>query len=273
MRLIDIGANLTDASFDPDRGAVIERAATAGVEHMILTGTGLRESEAALALAQDNAAAFRCTAGIHPHLAVQWTASPQQARKRLAQVLKSKLAVAAGECGLDYFRNLSPPQAQRAAFTGQLGLASESGKPLFLHQRDAHDDFLAILKEHRAQDLGGVAHCFTGGPREVESYLEMGLYIGITGWIVDERRNHDLLKAVPLIPLDRVLLETDSPYLLPRHREVRPRMKRRNEPEFLPFVARALARRMRVDLHELAAASRRNTRALFGWPSEDGMAA
>lgn len=270
MVLIDIGANLADASFDRDRDAVIERAAAVGVRHMIVTGTGLDESERALALAEQHSGTMRCTAGIHPHLATSWTDAPQEARERLGGVLESELAVAAGECGLDYFRNLSPPEAQRAAFAGQLELAAEYREPVFLHQRDAHDDFLAILKEHEVGRLGGVAHCFTGGPGEAESYLELGLYIGITGWVLDERRNHELLKAIPLLPLDRVLLETDSPYLLPRHPDVRPQRKRRNEPEFLPYVARALAHKMRVDPEELAAAACRNTRTLFGWPeSED----
>lgn len=269
MGLIDIGANLADASFDPDRDEVIERAAAAGVGHMIVTGTGLDESESALALARRNSGIFRCTAGIHPHLATRWTDSPREARERLGGVLDSGLAVAAGECGLDYFRNLSPADAQRAAFAGQLELAAEHRKPVFLHQRDAHDDFLAILKENEVGKLGGVAHCFTGGPQEAESYLELGLYVGITGWVLDERRNHDLLEAIPLLPLDRVLLETDSPYLLPRHPDVKPRNRRRNEPEFLPYVARALARRMRVDPEELAGAARANTRRLFGWPEQE----
>ena len=269
MGLIDIGANLADASFDVDRDAVIERAVGAGVTHMIVTGTGLEESEAALTLAGENRGIFRSTAGIHPHLARRWTDVPREARERLGGVLENELAVAAGECGLDYFRNLSPPEAQRAAFAGQLELAAEHGKPVFLHQRDAHDDFLAILKEHDVTRLGGVAHCFTGGPGEAESYLELGLYIGITGWVLDERRNHDLLKAIPLLPLDRVLLETDSPYLLPRHPDVKPHGKRRNEPEFLPYIARALARRMRLDPEELAAAAHDNTRKLFGWPEPE----
>ncbi|MDE0488505.1 MAG: TatD family hydrolase [Gammaproteobacteria bacterium] len=266
MGLIDIGANLADASFDGDRDEVIERAAAVGVGHMIVTGAGLSESEAALALAREDTQAFRCTAGIHPHLATQWTEAPGEARERLEKVLVSDLAVAAGECGLDYFRNLSPPEAQRTAFAGQLELAAEHGKPLFLHQRDAHKDFLALLQDHRTENLGGVAHCFTGGPKELESYLDLGLYIGITGWICDERRNQDLLAAVPHLPLDRVLLETDSPYLLPRHPDAKPAKKRRNEPEFLPIVARILARHMGVDPEELAAAALRNTQGLFDWP-------
>ena len=269
MRLIDIGANLADASFDKDRRAVKQRAIQAGVRHMIVTGTGLEESERALSLAQKDSGTLRCTAGIHPHLATQWTDSPQRARQRLGRVLNNHLAVAGGECGLDYFRNLSPQENQRAAFAGQLKLAAEHCKPVFLHQRDAHKDFLAILKEHEVGEAGGVAHCFTGGPAEAENYLELGLYIGITGWICDERRNRDLLKAIAVLPLDRVLLETDSPYLLPRHPYVKPQKRRRNEPEFLPYVALALARHMNVDAEELAAASRRNTHALFDWPTPE----
>ncbi len=264
--MIDIGANLADVSFDADREAVIERASAAGVQHMIVTGTGLSESQRAMELASEKPETLRCTAGIHPHLATQWTDSPEHARSVLGGVLSSPLAVAAGECGLDYFRNLSPPDAQRAAFVGQLELAAEHGKPVFLHQRDAHADFLAILKDSEAPRLGGVAHCFTGGPEEIESYLELGLHIGITGWICDERRNQDLLIAVPLLPLDRVLLETDSPYLLPRHPDAKPQKKRRNEPEFLPIVARTLAQHMSVAPEELASAASRNTQHLFGWP-------
>ena len=269
MALIDIGANLADASFDADRDEVIARAEAVGVRHMIVTGTGLSESEQALELAGGKPEVLRCTAGIHPHLATQWTDAPKRARSILGSVLRNPLAVAAGECGLDYFRNLSPPDAQRAAFTGQLELAAEHGKPVFLHQRDAHDDFLAILKDSEAARLGGVAHCFTGGPAEAESYLNLGLHIGITGWILDERRNHELLQAISLIPLDRVLLETDSPYLLPRHPDVKPVRKRRNEPQFLPCIASEVARRMGVEAEELTAAAGRNTQALFGWPDEE----
>jgi len=268
VRLIDIGANLADGAFDADREKVIRRGVAAGVRHMIVTGAGLSESERALELASEKMEMLRCTAGIHPHLATQWTDSPKHARSVLGSALGSPLAVAAGECGLDYFRNLSPPDAQRAAFAGQLELAAERGKPLFLHQRDAHNDFLAILKESKTRQLGGVAHCFTGGPEEAESYLELGLHIGITGWICDERRNQELLRAIPVLPLDRVLLETDSPYLLPRHPDAKPEKKRRNEPQFLPCIAREVARHMNVEPEELAAAACRNTQALFGWPGE-----
>ena len=275
MRLIDIGANLADASFDPDRDEVIKRAdpESRGVARMIITGgAGLNESEQALALASESetgepSAARRAYTRTWPRNGPIRRIRPANASGRVSWAIQ--LAVAAGECGLDYFRNLSPPEAQRAAFAGQLELAAKHGKPVFLHQRDAHDDFLAILKEHEVDGLGGVAHCFTGGPEQAESYLELGLYIGITGWVLDERRNHELLKAIPLLPLDRVLLETDSPYLLPRHPDVKPQRKRRNEPEFLPYVARALADKMRVDPEELAAAACYNTRKLFGWPEPE----
>ena len=265
--LIDIGANLADAAFDADREAVMNRALAAGVQHMIVTGAGMEESQRALDLARQHPQRLRCTAGVHPHRATEWTQAPHEAVAGIRRVLDNELTVAAGECGLDYFRNLSPPTAQRKAFAGQLALAAECGKPVFLHQRDAHDDFLAILKEYRVSELGGVAHCFTGGPGEAESYLELGLHIGITGWICDERRNQDLLEAIPLLPLDRVLLETDSPYLLPRTRGVKPAQKRRNEPQFLPHVAHALAQRLGIETEELAEATNRNTRALFGWPA------
>ena len=147
--------------------------------------------------------------------------------------------VAVGECGLDYFRDFSPRDLQRRAFGWQLELAAATGKPVFLHQRDAHDDFIAILREHRVSERG-VAHCFTAGEKERDAYLELGLHIGITGWINDERRGLHLREVVKGIPADRLMIETDAPYLLPR--DIRPAPKtRRNEPTYLPYVVRAIA--------------------------------
>ena len=138
---------------------------------------------------------------------------PRNARE-LIELLRCTQVVAVGECGLDYFRNLSPPDAQRQAFIAQLEIAAQVRKPVFLHQRDAHDDFAAILRDFAGRLHGGVAHCFTGGGAELDAYLELGLYIGITGWACDERRGLELRQSVPRIPLERLLIETDAPYLL-----------------------------------------------------------
>jgi TatD DNase family protein len=166
-----------------------------------------------------------------------------------------------GECGLDYFRNFSPPEAQRAAFAAQLEIAAEVHKPVFLHQRDAHGDFTAILRDYRTSLTGGVAHCFTGSRPELEDYLALDLYIGVTGWVNDERRGQDLRAAVPHIPGDKLMLETDAPYLLPRDLVPHPK-SRRNEPAYLPHIARTVAQ-LRGESLEAVAASTTRTATLF----------
>jgi TatD DNase family protein len=259
LDLIDIGSNLTHDSFAQDRDAVMARALQAGVSRQIVTGADLPGSRAAAELAAHHPSRLWSTAGVHPHHA-QSLAAAQHAE--LIDLLALDCVVAVGECGLDYFRNLSPPAAQRAAFAAQLEIAVQVRKPVFLHQRDAHGDFTAILKEFEGRLHGGVAHCFTGGERELEAYLGLGLYIGITGWACDERRGVELRGAVPRIPNDRLLIETDAPYLLPRDMTPLPK-SRRNEPAFLPHIAAAVARLRGESLESVAEATTRNAMALF----------
>jgi len=260
MELIDIGANLTHPSFADDRAQVIERATAAGVTRQIVTGADLAGSHAAAALAAAYPRVLWSTAGVHPHHAAEF--DPAR-REDLLELLRLPHVVAVGECGLDYFRNLSPPAAQRAAFIAQLEVAAVVAKPVFLHQREAHDDFKAILREFHGRLAAGVAHCFTGGVSELEDYLELGLCIGVTGWVCDERRGADLRAAVPRIPADRLMVETDSPYLLPRELEPRPK-SRRNEPMYLPHIARSIARIRNESLESLAASSTRTAVEFFG---------
>jgi TatD DNase family protein len=261
--LIDIGANLTHDSFDTDRAEVIARARVAGVKRMIVTGASRAGSPQAALLADEYPDVLWATAGIHPHHATEYDAATDALLRTLAQ---RDNVVAIGECGLDYFRNFSPVAEQRHAFDAQLSIAVDLQKPVFLHQRDAHDDFAGILGERIEGLAGGVAHCFTGGPREMAEYLEMGLYIGVTGWVCDERRGHDLQEALPGLPLDRLLLETDAPYLVPR--DLPQKMPgRRNEPSVLPHVLQTVARLMGLDVEEVAAAATRNTEKLFGLPA------
>lgn len=259
IALIDIGSNLTHESFAPDRGAVIARALEAGVRHQVVTGADLASSRQAAALAAESPAHLSSTAGVHPHHAKTFDLP---VRAQLSALLGQPQVVAVGECGLDYCRNLSPPDAQRAAFAAQLELAAAARKPVFLHQRDAHVDFTAILKDFRAALTCGVAHCFTGGRSELEDYLALDLHIGITGWVSDERRGQSLREAVPHIPADRLMLETDAPYLLPRDLEPRP-ASRRNEPCYLPHVARAVAHLRGESLNTVAAATSRNAVRFF----------
>jgi TatD DNase family protein len=208
ISLIDIGSNLTHDSFSPDRDAVMARALDAGVRRQVVTGTDAASSNQAAALAAAHPALLSSTAGIHPHHAQSFDAS---LREELSELLRRPEVVAVGECGLDYYRNFSQPGAQRAAFIAQLEIAAASGKPVFLHQRDAHADFVAILKNFRGALSGGVAHCFTGGRPELEEYLALDLHIGVTGWVNDERRGQALRDAVPHIPAGRLMLETDAP--------------------------------------------------------------
>jgi TatD DNase family protein len=259
MDLIDIGANLTHASFAGDLDAVMSRALAAGVRRQIITGADLASSRQAVALSAAHPAHLWSTAGVHPHHAQHL--APSQ-RGELTELLKSNAVVAVGECGLDYFRNFSPPSAQRAAFILQLEIAAECRKPVFLHQRDAHADFAAILRDFHGSLSGGVAHCFTGGEADLDEYLALGLHIGITGWISDERRGLDLRAAVPRIPADRLLLETDAPYLLPRDLRPQPR-SRRNEPCFLPHIAAAVAQLRGESPERVAAVTTHNAVTLF----------
>lgn len=257
--LIDIGANLTHESFVHDLDEVLVRAARNGVTRFIATGTTVAVSEAALRLAEQRPGTVWATAGIHPHHAGDFSPSAAEA---LRELLRHPSVVAVGECGLDFCRNYAPSGDQRLAFGGQLKLAVDSAKPVFLHQRDAHLEFLAMLKDFWPSLAGGVAHCFTGGRAELDDYLSLGLHIGITGWICDERRGEELRVAVAGLPLDRLLLETDAPYLLPRTLSPRPR-SRRNEPAHLAEVNRVVAECMQQPVEVVAAASSRNAERLF----------
>ncbi|MET0282191.1 MAG: TatD family hydrolase [Steroidobacteraceae bacterium] len=259
MELIDIGVNLTHESFSRDLPDVLRRAAHAGVHRMIVTGTSVAASHAALALHAAHPDRLFATAGLHPHHASEFDGAVAAGLRDLAA---RPGVVAIGECGLDYYRNLAPREAQLKAFAGQLELAVALQKPVFLHQRDAHADFLAVLREFRAGLAGAVAHCFTGQRHELLDYLEMDLYIGITGWICDERRGRHLLELMPLIAAERLMIETDAPYLVPRTLKPQP-AARRNEPAFLTEVAATVARARGETVEQLAASSSAAARQFF----------
>jgi len=263
--LIDIGINLGHDSYDADRSTVIARAEAAGVVQMIVTGSSAASSRQAAALAGQHPGRLFATAGVHPHHATEVDSA---VLAELGELSLAAEVVAVGECGLDYYRNYSPHQAQREAFHRQLELAARCGKPVFLHQRESHADFIAILREHWPALAGGVAHCFTGGAAELECYLELGLAIGITGWICDERRGAHLLELVRRIPAERLLLETDGPYLLPRDLQPKP-ASRRNEPVYLPHIAAVVARARGEPAESLAQTSTEAARRLFHLPRID----
>ena len=257
--LIDIGANLTHDSFDTDRQQVLERAVESGVGAMIVTGSSVKVSRQAADLAATHPGLLYATAGIHPHHAKDCRDGDIE---ELGKLLVRPEVVAAGECGLDFFRNFSTPQEQQKTFELQLQLAVEHNMPVFLHQRDAHEDFVRILEPHLGNLPRAVAHCFTGTERELRAYLEYDLYIGITGWICDERRGIHLRELVDLIPLDRLMLETDAPYLLPRDLRPKP-ASRRNEPMHLAHILKTVASCRNMEVAELATATTANARRFF----------
>jgi TatD DNase family protein len=256
--LIDIGCNLLHKSFTHDREAVMERARAAGVGVLILTGTSGPSSREAAQFAARFPGRLYSTAGVHPHDARHFG---PETPALLAELLSRPEVVAVGECGLDFNRDFSPRPEQERAFAAQIDLAARTGKPLFLHERDAHERFLEILRAHLAPHVKAVAHCFTGTAEEAARYLDLGLFIGITGWICDERRGRHLADVVKHVPLDRLMLETDAPFLTPRTLPGRPQ---RNEPAFLPEVLRAVAAALGKSEAEVAEATTRTAREFFG---------
>jgi len=262
LQLIDIGVNLGHDSFDHDRELVLAAAQRAGVGRMVITGTSVAGSDKAARLAATRPGMLYSTAGVHPHDASGFGAescTELQALATLPQV------VAIGETGLDFNRDFSPRPLQERAFAEQLQLGVQTGMPVFLHQRDAHDRFIALLREQRDRLLRGVVHCFTGSRDELYEYLDLDMYIGITGWVCDERRGLHVQELLRHIPATRLLLETDAPYLLPRNIIPKPR-ERRNEPALLPWVLAQVADCVGRPAAEVAAETTRNAEDFFGLP-------
>ena len=258
--LVDIGANLAHDSFDDDRDEVLQRDADAGVSRIVVTGSSDESNEKAAQLAEKHPGVLWSTAGVHPHHASDYSGDSDALIRRLAT---GGRIVAVGECGLDYFRNFSPRDAQLAAFRAQLDIAAETGLPVFLHQRDAHDDFVEMLEPMLPKLSRAVAHCFTGEHESLREYLALGLYIGVTGWICDERRGKHLKDIVSIVPDDRLMIETDAPYLLPRTIEPKPKT-RRNEPMYLPEVLRVVAEARGQSEAHVAKMTAENAVTFFG---------
>lgn len=258
--MIDICFNFTHEAFRDDEREVLQRAADGGVAAMIMPGSNVADSGAALALAKRYPDCLYACAGVHPHHAREWNGGACDELRRLAADAK---VVAIGETGLDYCRDFSPRDMQCGVFERQILLAAETGLPLFMHQRDAHEDFLAVLAPLRERVGNAVVHCFTGDRVMLADYLDLGLYIGVTGWICDERRGHDLRGAVARIPDDRLMIETDAPYLAPRNLRPAPR-GRRNEPAFLAHIAKEIAACRNTSFAALRRTVTANTRRFYG---------
>jgi TatD DNase family protein len=263
--LIDIGANLAHDSFDDDRDEVLQRAAAAGVARIIVTGSSDDSNTRAAALAETSNGILFSTAGVHPHHASDYT---DESDALIRALVTKDVVVAVGECGLDYFRNFSPRAAQLDAFRRQLQIAKDTGLPVFLHQRDAHDDFIDVLEPFLPELSNAVAHCFTGEHESLREYVDLGLYIGITGWICDERRGKHLHDIVSIVPDERLLIETDAPYLLPRTLQPKPKT-RRNEPAYLPEVLRVVAEARGQSVDHVAQITTENAARFFALPPSE----
>ena len=255
----DIGVNLTDKQFRDDQDEVLERARSGGVNWQLLTGTNVDESRQALELASQHDDLFS-TAGLHPHSARFYSPALE---KEMRELLSHHSVKAAGEMGLDFNRDFSPRPDQERAFEAQLALAVEYRLPVFLHERDAHERFAPILKAYRDHLVGAVVHCFTGSRQALFDYLDLDCHIGITGWVCDERRGKPLAELVHNIPDNRLLLETDAPYLLPRDLPEAPPKKRRNEPSLLPWIGKRVASLRGQDVARVAGMTSDNARVLF----------
>ena len=262
--LIDIGVNLSNSRFDKDIEQVIERAHSAGVEQLILTGTSVEESQSVVAICErfDNqfSGMLWATVGIHPHDAKTLSPSNLAALRELAT---HQYVVAIGETGLDFHRTLSTEKQQEKSFEAHIELAIELKMPLFLHERDAAPKQIEMLKSYRDNICNGVIHCFTGDKKTLFRYLDMDLHIGITGWVCDERRGQELQKIVKNIPLDRLMLETDAPYLTPRNMPTKPK-NGRNEPAFLAHVLSGIAAVRAENIDEIATTTTATAIKFFG---------
>lgn len=267
--MVDIGVNLCGKQFDGYHSQLVDYAYQEGLYGIISISNSVRESFENVELVKklrsdpNNKLKIWSTIGVHPHDAKSVKESDWP---ELEKLFSNDFVVAVGECGLDYNRNFSPPIVQRAVFLKHLELSKKLNKPLYLHDRDATDDMVTILtkfmKDNNMNKLNGVVHCFTGNYDTMKKYLDMGLYIGITGWICDNRRNKDLIEAVKKLPLDRLLIETDAPWLIPPEFAKEWKTKR-NEPSALNYVATSIASCLNITINDVFEHSMANTKALF----------
>ncbi|MFT4652794.1 MAG: TatD DNase family protein [Patiriisocius sp.] len=275
MSWIDAGVNLTDPRFTLNE--VLLRAAHASVSHILVISSSLEESEQAVALCKThntpiasdyiylndpnqqliNRVKLACTAGVHPHYADQ---AKKQSWAKLNALSADKHISAIGECGLDFNRNFSTKSNQLYAFEQQLNIAANNNMGVYLHERDAFDEQMKLLEQYAASLKFMVTHCFTGNTQQLDCYLSLGCYVGITGWLCDAKRGQQLRQAVLNLPLSRLLLETDSPYLFPK--TLKPR-KSTNEPCFLPHIAKSLSEIINEDISKIEKHAFDNALKLF----------
>lgn len=246
-------------SFKKDRKEVIEDGVKSGVEKYIITGTTIQSSETAKNYAINFPDLLYSTAGVHPHNAKDFN---ENSLKKIEDLSEFDCVIAIGECGLDYNRNFSAPEIQRKVFKKQIQLAQKLNMPLFLHERDAHEDLFNILKEYPEMCEKSVIHCFTGTKEEAENYLDLGCYIGITGWVCDNKRGKSLQEAVKIIPSNKMMIETDAPFLIPKNFDKRPK-NNRNEPKYLAHILKTISIYKNINEENLAKDLTNTTKRFF----------
>lgn len=266
MKYIDIGINLTNKQFQNDQQVVIQSALQAGVFQMLLTGTSVTKSEQALQIAKQYPNVLFSTAGIHPHEAKSMDA---ESIANLKKILIQDEVVAVGECGLDFDRDFSPRNQQESCYEAQLDLACSIQKPLFLHERAAFNRFLPITQNFLPQLPKAVVHCFTGSLEEAKTYLDQGFYLGFTGAITDKKRFSHLEQVIQYVPLNRIMIETDAPFMLPKNilkANLNPKHQHRNEPTYLPYVAKYIALIKNISVERVALETITTTQTFFDLP-------
>lgn len=259
--MIDIGVNLTSSRFEKDRQCIIDRAVAVGIKGLLVTGTNIENSCQASALCELYPHYLQCTAGVHPHDADTVNANYL---KQIYDLAKKPWVKAIGECGLDFNRLFSSEVQQLRVFSEQVQLAHQVQLPLFLHQRDAFDPWFDILQPYCDSIPAMVSHCFTGDLAQLKKCLDAGMYIGITGWLCDERRGQTLRDIVRYIPLDRLMIETDAPYLLPRTIKPKPKSSR-NEPCYLEYIVQSLVAVTQYSAQQIITSTEENSRKVFNW--------
>ena len=257
--LFDIACNFSSERFDKDLNEVIQRAKNNKVSKFLVVSASLNDTEKVNGIYKDNKDSCFFTIGVHPHNAKEFTSSSSVKMKNLIDTYKPN---SVGETGLDFFRNISSYEEQIFAFEEQIKIAIDKELPLFLHQREAHDDFIKILSKYRNNIPKSVVHCFTGTQKELDDYLDIGCHIGLTGWICDANRNIDLRKSLINIPLDKLMIETDCPYLIPKNLQEKPK-NNRNEPAFLPHIAKEISSLVNVDIDQLVKKTYENSIKFF----------
>jgi TatD DNase family protein len=259
MLLADSCFNINHESFKNDLGDILDAANNVGVEYFFCPASKEKEIVDLINLSESYQKNIFCSVGIHPHYASDLKPSTIQ---NLQKYLGNKHVRAIGEIGLDYYRNFQSHEIQKKCFNAFLELASTHQYPLFLHHREAFDDFYPMIKNCIGEVPESIVHCFTGTKSELKKFLDLGLYIGITGWVCDPKRGADLREIIKYIPLDRLLIETDAPYLVPKNMVNKPR-NNRNEPLFLEHIATNISELLNIDKALLAEETTKNFKKLF----------